>query len=164
LADRARYWLALGQWRLRREKPEAALSALIRATRLDPNSIDAWSAILETLDRLPGGAVSLPGDATARQRVAQRLALLRELQTQVKLFEQTGGISRRLAIDLATTLQQLGRLWEAEAWASLASTLPPDDTVNVDQVRAAIVEQLDSETPFQVTEGFPELNLESPAE
>ena len=79
-------------------------------------------------------------------------------------FDQMGSISRRLATDIAIELEKLGRLWEAEAWASIAMTLPRDDTVDVEGVRAKIVTQLTGQTPWQVTEGRPELQSELPNE
>lgn len=149
------YWLALGDWsRWKQDSPSAA-RAYWEATQLDPDIPEAWSKLATELRQaLPQPS---PEEQTLLSAVERRAEMLSALSQQRNRFDRSGRVSRAIVLDIAQKLQQLGRLWEAEAWAAVAPSLPEDDAVDPGKVRASIVAELKPDTPWQLTEGFPEL-------
>ena len=152
------YWIAKATIAAAEEDSKDALRFYWNASQLNPDLTKPWSSILELTEEL---AIDAPERLDA---ISNRLESLQQVRSSMERFDQMGSISRRLATDIAIELEKLGRLWEAEAWASIAMTLPRDDTVDVEGVRANIVAQLTGQTPWQVTEGRPELQSELPNE
>ncbi len=162
----AGYWLALGDWARSKGQTSAAARAYWEATQRDADVMEAWSKLNTTLQQLQTVGTKFPQELLAS--IENRATQLSKFNQLKHRFERTGSISRAIAVDIVNALRDLGRLWEAEAWASLALTLPEDDAVPTQQVRDSIVVLLNKETPWQVTEQHPELlvdltNLEMPA-
>ena len=157
------FWFASAELALKQDDHSAALNAYLRAAACDYNQVNAWQGIVDATDRIAMMQNSTGEDSTDQatkfpiDRAKQRLSGLQKIEKSVDLFDRTGRISRQLAITIARELKLLGRIWEAEAWASLALTLPPDENVPVEQVRQEIVGLLNNDLPFQTLEGFEEI-------
>ncbi|PHQ36852.1 tetratricopeptide repeat protein [Rhodopirellula bahusiensis] len=154
----SQYWIAKATVAAAKGKPKDALQFFWNAGQRDPDLVKPWASILELTSELQ---IESPERLSA---IANRLESLEQVRVSMERFDQMGSISRQLATDIALELEKLGRLWEAEAWASMATTLPRDDTVEVDEVRTQIVSRLTEQTPWQVTKGYPELQPELPSE
>lgn len=156
------YWIALGDWARSRERHDEAARAYWEAAQRDPDVLDAWSKLSMSLQRIGDAEASrpveIPGDV--RRAVAERASQLSQFNQSKNRFDRTGSISRKIALEIVESLRQLGRLWEAEAWAAIATTLPEDDTAPVEQVRQSIVASLQRTTPWQITEGHREFDLD----
>jgi tetratricopeptide (TPR) repeat protein len=158
LYQEANYWLAIGDWARSQRRNGESARAYWEAAQADHDATEAWTKLSAALRQLVLSGADLPGGAL--QAVDQRAANLSKYDQLKSRFERTGEISRQIATDIATTLRDLGRWWEAEAWAAMATTLPADETVPVQQVRESIVKLLRKNTPWQVTEQHPELQLD----
>ena len=92
--------------------------------------------------------------------VQQRAAQLARLATLEDRFVRTGKISREIVLQIAEQLVELGRLWEAEAWSAIATTLPEDEAVDVNGFRSKIAKQLNRETAWQILDGHVEFEID----
>ncbi|WP_253153650.1 tetratricopeptide repeat protein [Stieleria tagensis] len=149
------YSIALGRCQLHNDKSCDAITRFADAARRNPDLIDAWQGVIESSQRCSSGGDG--AQVVPVTEIENRVRLLQKLETEVDLFERTGGISRELAIAAAESLRDLGRWWEAEAWASLAMTMPADDSVPAETVRNQIVTLLRKDTPDQVISVDPAL-------
>ncbi len=150
------YWVAIGDWaKSRRQIPEAT-RAYAEAAQRDADSTEIWSKLSVALRE--NDAVEIT-DAT-RQAIDRRVILLSRLWQQRRRFDKTSQPSREIATEISSTLWKLGRLWEAEAWAAIATTLPKDDSVQVEELRQSIVAELRKDTPWQEIAGRPEFQLD----
>jgi tetratricopeptide (TPR) repeat protein len=153
------YWLAKGDWCRAHNQYDQAARAYWEATRLDADLRMAWLKLSAALIQLGPEATKLDPEQVAA--VDKRVILLSRFSQTKAQFVKSDKRSRKLAIDLAETLQALGRFWEAEAWASIATTLPNDDQLRpVNEVRQAIVDSLRRDTPWQNIESHPELQID----
>lgn len=153
LAD---YWLAKADAAVARDESLAAIRHYWEAGQLNPSLREPWEKMVALMRDQDVGEPELIA------AISDRAVQIRSLQSTKDQFDRLGGISRELAIKIAQHLVQLGRLWEAESWASLATTLPPDEAVDVEKVRNQIVGRLTDQTPWQITSGHQELQKELP--
>ena len=152
------YWLALGDWSRAKGYTAAAARAYWEAARRDADVMESWSKLSTALKQLQSTGTDLP--LAMVESVERRASQLSAFNQSKHRFERTGRISRAIVVDIVRTLRDLGRLWEAEAWASLALTLPEDDAVQTELVRAEIVAMLRQETPWQLTDQHPEFQVD----
>lgn len=152
------YWVAVGDWLRSEERPAQAARAYWEAARRDADWMEPWSKLGSTIESLPERALVVSDETvTAVRSRAERLSRFNLLKLR---FERTGKISRATVIEMVEVLRDLGRLWEAEAWASIALGLPEDDAVDVEATRNSIVTMLSKDTPWQVVDPFPELQMD----
>ncbi|GAA4451255.1 FG-GAP-like repeat-containing protein [Novipirellula rosea] len=152
------YWLALGDWaRAKQQLPQAA-RAYWQATQADADVAESWTKLGVSLKQLVQSGSEFPKQAI--ESVERRSTLLSKFNQQKSRFERTGEISREIATEIAVTLRDLGRLWEAEAWAATATTLPADDAVQVEKTRNQIISLLRKDTPWQTTQQHPEFAID----
>ncbi|EMI21308.1 ASPIC/UnbV domain protein [Rhodopirellula maiorica SM1] len=158
IQQHANYWLAIGDWaRTQQHVPQAA-RAYWQATQVDADIAESWTKLGVSLKQLVQSGSEIPTQAI--ESVDRRATLLSKFNQQKSRFERTGEISREIATDIAGTLRELGRLWEAEAWAAMATTLPADDAVPVEETRNEIISLLRKNTPWQSTQQHLELTLD----
>jgi tetratricopeptide (TPR) repeat protein len=112
------YWLVSGLAARQLGQLEPAARAFWEAARLDPDSQIAHNELAQVLDEL-----ERPADSKQFWERAQGLVDLREL---LHLSVGWRGGSQRVATRIAERLSELGRVWEAVAWADLAKRLPAD--------------------------------------
>ncbi|TWU60782.1 FG-GAP repeat protein [Rubripirellula tenax] len=160
------YWLALGDWALAEGRNAEAARSYWESVRIDPDSMEPWTKLGDALaetrrltpDLLP--ANSLKTIDSIRSRVAN-LSKLSQWKTR---FERDGKQSREITSEIVNALFDLGRPWEAEAWASVATTFPESDVASgnksIEKLRSKIVSSLSRNTPWQLTDPYPEMQLD----
>ncbi|WP_372722335.1 FG-GAP-like repeat-containing protein, partial [Novipirellula sp.] len=152
------YWIAIGDFASSQRRDAEATRAYWEATRRDADAREAWVKFSTSLRRLQDLPNRLDAEMIAAiENRAVQLSRLVELKLSMTRRDHP---DRRTAIEIATTLQQLGRLWEAEAWAAFATTLADDDDASVNQVRQSIIAKLRKDTAWQSLASHPELTLE----
>lgn len=156
--ESAGYWLAVGDWARAKGHAIAATRAYWEAARRDADVMESWSKLSTAIQQAQSAGAQFSTETVAS--IEERAALLSKFNQQKHRFERTGSISRAIVVDIVKTLRDLGRLWEAEAWASIALTLPEDDSIAVEQVRAEIVALLRQDTPWQLIDQHPELRVD----
>ena len=151
------YWLIVGDCALYRNETAHAARAFWEATRQDADRLQSWvrlrSVIPETKPSLNLSEETIAG-------IDQRIDRLSRLQEIKNRFAKNQSNSPAIAMELVSTLIDLGRLWEAEAWTAIALTFPADTAVDVPGKRLAIVAQLTLSTPWQLIDGHRELQLD----
>ena len=158
IEQQSNYWLALGDWaRAKQQVPQAA-RAYWQATQADADVAESWTKLGVSLKQLVQSGSELPKQTI--ESVDRRATLLSKFNQQKNRFERTGEISREIATDVAVTLRDLGRLWESEAWAATAMTLPADDAVPVEKTRNQIISLLRNDTPWQTKKQHPEFAID----
>ncbi|TWT84986.1 ASPIC and UnbV [Planctomycetes bacterium CA13] len=152
------YWIALGDWSRSRQLQLESTRAYWEATRRNANSRAAWTRLSTSLRQFEEGQSSL--DSDTMKAIETRVLLLSQISELMSRLSTSGVTARADAIEMATALRGLGRLWEAEAWASIAMTLPEDDSVPVVEIRESILKTLRKDTPWQDTKSRLELELD----
>ena len=169
VANYPEYWLALGDWARNKEDFEQAARCYWEATRVDGELAEPWTKLglaLRQAEAKPkpaedsGSAVKAQVTPMLLTAIDRRSTQLSQLNQQRQKFDRSGGVSRETAVEIATTLNSLGRRWEAEAWCSVALLLPEDESVPVEKIRKEILQQLSEETPWQIKNLFDELNAD----
>ncbi|QEG01072.1 ASPIC and UnbV [Stieleria maiorica] len=160
--DDAYYWLALGSWAQSRTLPAQAARAFYEATLRDPNNPVAWTRLAGSIHRIRSrdDTQTPPLDQPQLESIEARIENLLAMRDHLTAFVWSGHTSQRNAIDIASTLSQLGRNWEAEAWAAVATTLKDDGVQNAAEVRADIIRKLKQDQQWQSTTWNPELGID----
>ena len=151
------YWIALGDWAREKQQIPEAVRCFLEATRTsDPDSQLVWTRLATLIPQLEE---SEPIELSVLQSVQARAKMLTRLSALEDRFDRTGRISREIVLDIAQTLRKLGRVWEAEAWLAVGTTLPEDDAIDLDSERADLAKSLRRKTPWQVTAAHPEFEI-----
>ena len=151
------YWITLGDWSRHEQRHAEAARGYWEATQRDPDVMESWSKLNAGLNQLQSEGIQLPtGMIEATDKRSSQLSRFQQLKRR---FVRTGSISRATVVDMVKVLVELGRLWEAEAWASIATTLPDDNSVPLAAVRQSVVKGLRANTPWQLLDEHPELQL-----
>lgn len=143
------YWVAWGDWSRDRGLHQEAVRGYWEATQRNANSREAWERLSVSLRRLPTNKQPDQGCQEAIQSVNAGVVQLTRLSQLLHEFSRSGKASQRIACQIAESLADLGRLWEAEAWAAMATQLPRVDVVSVADVRGGITRRLRRATPWQ---------------
>jgi tetratricopeptide (TPR) repeat protein len=151
------YWMVLGDWATANQRPQEAARAYWEAIQCDADILEIWVRLRNALTQSPA-SLKLPTNAIAS--VDQRIDQLSRFYQAKKQFIKTGSNSRSLAIAISSTLVDLGRLWEAEAWAAVALSFPEEPNTDVASQRNSILPKLKQDTPWQLVDSHPEFQLE----
>ncbi|MEM0925438.1 MAG: FG-GAP-like repeat-containing protein, partial [Planctomycetota bacterium] len=151
------YWMVLGDWARNAGDVPGAARAYWESTRRNPDVVQVWAKLASVLNQLPKeAALELDVDLASIQR---RANLLSAFYAQKDRFERSNRKSKRVVYEIVSTLRQLGRLWEAEAWAALGMTIakpseesPSGESLNA--LRASIVPSLRRDTPWHLADGI----------
>ncbi|MCO8122298.1 FG-GAP-like repeat-containing protein [Stieleria sp. TO1_6] len=143
-SDFADYWLTLGDAATKNDQPAEAVRAYWEATRRDPNSTIAWDRLRVAVDQLRSGDSSLHDsvDQTQLSHITDRVNGLLAFREAFNDFAGDGQQSQMKATKMAQTLMGLGRLWEAEAWSAIATTLTKDPSPELAGLRREILGRL----------------------
>jgi tetratricopeptide (TPR) repeat protein len=151
------YWLTLGDWSTEVGDAAGAARAYGEATQLDANDAAAWAGYAAALRSLDDGQTTLTFDQQQLTRTAEaaqkRYADLLELRKAFYQNEKLKEKSQQSLTAISRKLLALGRLWEAEAWSAIASTLEGQPDEGLPGLRKQIIEQLQSDRDWQVTRG-----------
>jgi tetratricopeptide (TPR) repeat protein len=138
------YWLAAGIWAERNAAPEQAAAAFWRAARLQENDGEALSRLSASLARL--------GQSSQSQSVAWRAAKINSLRAGVDSLLEWHKDSQSAAVQIARTLDELGRRWEATAWLQAAFRMTRNKDPQLEAIYQSVRGQLTGKTPWQVPE------------
>jgi tetratricopeptide (TPR) repeat protein len=149
------YWIALGDWaRWKGDRGEAIRAFAQAATCGDPDVVQIYTRLATLLPEFTAAGQGVSKElVTAVNDRAKQLSRFHQLKDR---FKRTGSISRAIALEIAQSLVKLGRLWEAEAWSAIATTLPEDDAIDVAAFRRELVEQLRPGTPWRLPNTLPD--------
>ncbi len=140
----ADYWLTLGDIAHENDQIAESVRSYWEATRRDPNQAVAWGRLRLELQRLVEVV-----DEPLRETLIRQMAIVATHEIQVIAvrerfndFAGRGSSSQTAAIKLAESLVDVGRVWEAEAWSAVATTLTEEPTADLDSVREDIFRRL----------------------
>ncbi|EMI18419.1 ASPIC/UnbV domain-containing protein, partial [Rhodopirellula maiorica SM1] len=151
------YWIAMGDLARSTNLLTKASRAYWEATRIDANVTEAWSKLASVLRAASDTAELKSVDVDA---VYHRSVQLNELDRLVQRFDQLHRTSAEQAIEIAESLRDLGRLWEAEAWAAVAISMQTTPNDRAVQTRQSIIAKMNKQTPWQQQRGQPGLRID----
>ncbi|TWT93719.1 FG-GAP-like repeat-containing protein [Neorhodopirellula pilleata] len=137
------FWMIAGMWADRGDDSLLAARAFLKSIRLGNESHS------DTLRQLAHSLSKLQRDAEAKL-VYQRIGKLTQLHDATKTLFERSGQSQSAATEVAKVMHDLGRIWEAEAWARLALTLPQDRSLELQKQYLAIRSKIRTDTPWRL--------------
>ncbi|QEG00952.1 ASPIC and UnbV [Stieleria maiorica] len=140
----AGYWLTIGDLAMKNGNTASAVRAYWEATRRDPSSSLAWDQLRLAIHRLGAGESEFR-DAVSQEQLAivsGHADAVLNLRESYNEFTGGGMVSQSQAADVAAALLQVGRIWEAEAWSAIATTLSEDPSDRLADLRESIVSRL----------------------
>ncbi len=141
----AEYWIVAGLWSQNQSRHPEAARALWESLRLDAASHpEVMTSLMRSLNEI--------GRAEEAEIVADLIHKHGIMRDALLTHLERDGRSQQAAMKVAEAMEELGRLWEAEAWARLAITLPDDPLADVRKRHLAIHSQLTVKTPWQLPE------------
>jgi tetratricopeptide (TPR) repeat protein len=142
--DFADHWLTLGDYALTRRQSAPAVRAFWEATRCDPNRSLAWdrlSLAAHQLRQSKSPHASRISD-TQLHAITDHGDHLLAVRDSFNDFTGNAPESQTAATRVARELLVAGRVWEAEAWSALATTLEREPDSQLATLREQIVKKL----------------------
>lgn len=167
-----RYWLIVGDLARRRGQLAQSARACGEAALRAPHQAEAWTRLLAAHQQWQEVQEQSPApesDASAQAMVLseelavairKRVARLAKLQAALKQLEGQAFPKVPVVMQVVRLLSELGRDWEAEAWAAIATTLPEADSVAIEAIRKPIASRLSRRHPWQALDGQEQLLAE----
>ncbi len=151
VADHPEYWLAAGIWASRNDRPDQAARAFWKAVTLDANHPEALSRLAQSLSdaEIPEG----------KQPISTRAAKLARLRGDIDAFHTRGGQSQKDAMNVAATLNDLGRTWESVAWLIQAFAMRGEIAPTLQDQFKHQRDALTGTTPWEATGAIAGLDL-----
>lgn len=145
--DQADFWIARGDRRFQSADFTAALACYIAAARINPNLVIPWTQISRSIRQIRRGAnqENVLSDEVAErwaETCDRRAKGLLDVRTHLQHFGGSLERSQRAACDVARTLSELSRYWEAEAWSAIAVNLPGEKDPGLSVLRQSIIAKL----------------------
>ena len=137
--EQPEYWLAMATIAQASGDAAAATDAASRAVAINPRDAKAWSTLLSLMQQTRGAA----NDSTI-ERVSRVTQGLLELKKRFFQFNGEARTRQTAVVPIIEALLELGRNWEAEAWAAVASTLPNDPTEQIETLRQQAITRMRS--------------------
>ena len=150
------YWDVLGDWAVHRQKFDEAARAYYEAARRDPTIASVATKLARSL-RLCD-PTSIPSDAI--EVAGKRGELLSRFLQEKERYHKRDRRSNAAIAEMATTLEQLGRVWEAEAWISVGVAEPDEDLGRLQKIHQRVAAKLEESPPWQVKKGQPFFSLD----
>ena len=149
-ADFADHWLTLGDYAIRSGQLPEAVRGYWEATQRDPTRGLAWDRLRLAVDRLKQSELPQRDEVSEGElkSINDFLANVHSLRDSFNDFtgnetqERVKEKSQRKAARVARELATVGRVWEAEAWSALASTLKDDPDDRLPELRQQILRRL----------------------
>jgi thioredoxin-like negative regulator of GroEL len=139
------YWLTLGRWEQSRGQHQNAAIAFWESMKsaavIYPEALPLLLASLTQLNRNK--------DVDAVSGLMIKYTKLRDAMV---LHIERSTKSQAACMQVAEAMLDLGRIWEAEAWARLAVSLPNEKLPDLRERYATIRKQLNEHTPWQLPE------------
>lgn len=134
------FWLAIGNQATTDSDFRSACYAFSLAAQINPNSTAAWASLAKSLSLADPAPENLPKDL--QDTAISKAETLSKLTALLQRFAGSDEQSQSIALRIANCLASQGRLWEAEAWASIALTLPKDTSNQATEIRSEIIADL----------------------
>ena len=146
-SDQPDFWIAVGERHFHEAGYAAALSCYLAAARISPNMVVPWTQIgrsIRSIRSAKDQTLGLSDDVAMRleKECDRRAQVLLDLRMHLQRFGGSDETSQQTAGDIARTLNKMGRHWEAEAWAAIATTLTDDKDPLIDELRSQIIVNL----------------------
>lgn len=138
------HWIVTGLWAQENQQHDAAARAFWQALRLD--ELSHWRVLANLRHNL-----ARTNRQKALEIASERLTKYGAMRDALKTFIERGSRSQAACMKVADAFVDLGRIWEAEAWARLAASLSDDLLADIAQQYLAIRSPLQVETPWQLT-------------
>lgn len=140
--DSPTYWFAAGLWSREQGNVEEAARAFWEAVRRDePGQVEALNHLMTCL-------AQIGRDEDAKQ-VADRIQDFAAMRDALATHHERKSRSQQSALQVAKAMMKLGRVWEAEAWARMAASLPDGKVASIREDYIAIRGKLTAQTPWQ---------------
>ncbi len=154
------YWEVLGDWAMNGRNYAEAARAYFEASRRDPAIASVATKLAQSLLLCDASefADAIPKDASKVAR--ERGELLTRFLQEKERFHKRQRRSNATIAQMATTLEQLGRLWEAEAWTAVGIAEPDGDVDELKIIRERIIGKLKADTPWQLARSQPYMSLD----
>jgi Flp pilus assembly protein TadD len=152
------YWMVIGDWARNQGQNKSAARAYWESSRRDKNVGQVWSKLARALRLIQGEDSEL----TESQIVAseRRAALLSQFNEQKMRLDREGRKSQAIVVEIVRALTELGRFWEAEAWASVGITFSENENRELLALRSEIVSLLRQDLPWQSPVDHAELQMD----
>ncbi|MCC9602499.1 FG-GAP-like repeat-containing protein [Stieleria sp. JC731] len=118
----ADYWLTLGDYMQYSGKTAEATRAYWEASQRDPNRGLAWNRLKQAAQQFQSQSDQTIGDGDL-DVITEHAEKLLAIRDSFNDFTGGGSKSQLAAVIVAKNLFDAGRVWEAEAWSAIASTL-----------------------------------------
>ena len=151
------YWEAIGDAALHFGQHQQAARAYFEASRRDLNVASVAVKLTRAL-RLCNQTST--NESKNEKIVRRRAELLTRFLQEKESFHKNKRKSNAILCQMATTLEQLGRLWEAEAWTAVGLAEPDEDAERLQNIRKRITSKLRQDSPWQMTTGQPYTSLD----
>lgn len=145
IEDSPEYWIVIGKWSEVNGNPEQAVEAFLTAERLDS------ACCSDYLDGLYHSLVELGMDEEAAL-VEKKMEQQVRLRDAFNVYLGRDSQSQTAAISVAEAMAELGRIWEAEAWARHAIALRNEPAADLKNRYLKIRSTLTADTPWVVDE------------
>lgn len=139
------YWSLVGDLAIHRGKFTAAAGSYWEAIQHNNGVGKVYAKLAMALQQSESTQV----DEQTLDSLRQRAELLERLVQEKDRLYRSEFRSNQIMADVAETLLQLGRFWEAEAWVAHAITVPDQDVAVAKKTRAKIVQRLRADMPWQ---------------
>ncbi len=140
------YWLAAGVWAERQQAFDVAAHSYWQAVAINENDGEALTRLGTCLAEL--------GRIDDSQRASARAGQITAMRDDVETLFSWRNHSQRAAVQIALSMQRLGRTWEAATWAKIAVLMTQDPDPNAALVFSNIRQQMTGKTPWQVADSI----------
>lgn len=144
------YWEIVGDWATNRKDYPAAARAYFEASQRDRTVGSLFTKLARSLKSCITNSV--PSDAITI--ASERGELINRFLQEKERYHKLRRRSCASIAEMANTLAQLGRLWEAEAWTAIGLSEPDQDVGAVKLARKRILGKLAVDTPWQLEAGL----------
>ncbi len=144
IESQPQYWLAAGVWAEKQSRLDVASHAYWRASSLNENDG-------ESLTRL-GTCLAELGRSDDSHRASHRAGLITAMRDDVESLFSWRNHSQRAAVQLAQSMNRLGRIWEAATWARIAVMMTQDPDPRAASVFRDLRNQMTGQSPWQSPE------------
>lgn len=145
------YWMAAGLHAEKMGNAKQAALAFYRAIQINDCHGEALNHLATNL--------ALIGKADEAKQTAQRAQQVNSVRDSVESLFSWRKNSQQAALQVASAMQELGRPWEAEAWARASMQMTQKLIGDAREQHRRFFDQLTSSTPWQSANPIQELNL-----
>ncbi len=137
------YWIVMARLHQHSAQHDLACRAFYQSLLLDPSSHpEVYAEFITSLYQI--------GRSEDAEKIAAEMTKLSAMRDALKIHLERSSQSQAACMRVADTMLGLGRVWESEAWARLAVSLPKDKLADLRPRYMEIREQLSVTTPWRL--------------